>query len=140
VQRIALIAAVALAALGLPASALAGAIDLRITYRASATASPKVLTLTCDSAATGTVASPVTACRRLRAIGDQAFAPTPRGMGACAQLYGGPMRALVTGVYYGRTVWTKLTRVDGCAIARWNRVAFLFPPAPAAKPGRPPGS
>jgi hypothetical protein len=37
------------------------------------------------------------------------------------------MTALVTGIYFGRPVWARLSRVDGCAIARWQRVAFLFP-------------
>jgi hypothetical protein len=140
VHRIALTALVALTALALPLTALGGAIDLRITYRASPTAAPKVLTLSCNATPKGTAVNPAGACRRLHAIGDRAFAPTPRGMGMCAQLYGGPMTALVTGTYYGRPVWTRLSRVDGCAIARWNRVGFLFPAVPAAKPGRPPGS
>jgi hypothetical protein len=141
VQRPFLVALVAATAAALPAAALAGAIDLRITYRASETAAPKVLTLSCDGAVpTGTVTHPVAACRKLHAIGDQAFARTPRGMGACAMLYGGPMTAVVSGIYYGQRVWAKLTRVDGCAIARWNRVGFLFPAAPGAKPGKPPGS
>jgi hypothetical protein len=51
---------------------------------------------------------------------------------ACAELYGGPMTAIVTGTYEGRKLWTRLSRVDGCAIARWSRVAFLFPPVSAA--------
>jgi len=123
----------------LPAVARAGAIDLRVTYRATGTASPKVFTLHCDPAR-GTVAAPAAACRTLRALGADAFKPTPRGMRACAQLYGGPMTAVVTGRYYGRSVWAALSRVDGCAIARWNAVAFLFPPAPRAMPGTQPGS
>jgi hypothetical protein len=131
---------IVLAALGaLPAAALAGAIDLRISYQASDAATPRTLTLRCDPLH-GTVARPGTACRRLRAIGADAFAPTPRGMRLCAQLYGGPMMAVVTGSYYGRSVWTRLTRRDGCAIARWNRVAFLFPQVPEAHPGRAPGN
>jgi hypothetical protein len=123
----ALLAAVVLAA---PAVAHAGAIDLRIAYRATATAPVKKLTLRC-APARGTVASPDIACRKLIAIGAKAFAPTPRGMRACAQIYGGPQTALVTGTYFGRPVWTKLSRVDGCADARWRAVAFLFPSAHA---------
>ena len=59
---------------------------------------------------------------------------------ACSQIYGGPMTAVVTGSYYGRKVWTRLTRSDGCAVARWTRVAFLFPSVPVAQPGPPPSS
>jgi aminoglycoside phosphotransferase (APT) family kinase protein len=116
-----------------------GPIDLRIVYRATDTAAAQLLTLRCDPAR-GTVPHPAAACRQLRALGADAFAPTPRGMGTCAQLYGGPMTAIVAGVYEGRHVWTRLSRVDGCKIARWTRVAFLLPPVPAAKPGRAPGS
>jgi hypothetical protein len=128
VHRIALIALLALAALTLPGAALAGAIDLRITYRADASAAPLVLTLHCG-VPSGTVPHPAIACRRLASSGEAAFAPTPRGMRACAQIYGGPQTALVTGVYFGKPVWTRLSRVDGCANARWNKVGFLFPPA-----------
>jgi len=111
----------------LPASALAGAIDLRIAYRATETAAPKRLELHCTPPAHGSVPAPATACRKLIAIGDKAFArPHPQTQ-ACAQIFGGPQTALVTGVYFGRPVWAKLSRVDGCANARWNSVAFLFP-------------
>ena len=127
-HRIALTALLALAALVLPVTALAGAIDLRLTYRADEAATPLVLTLHCGGPS-GTVPHPAATCRRLIALGDKAFAPTPRGMRACAQVYGGPQTALVTGVYFGRPVWTRLSRVDGCANARWNKVAFLFPSA-----------
>ena len=53
------------------------------------------------------------------------FAPTPAGT-ACTQIYGGPETARVTGTFRGRKIWALFTRRDGCAIARWNRVAFLF--------------
>jgi hypothetical protein len=123
------VAALALAA-ALPAAAAGGTgrIELRIAYRADGSAAAKVLSLRCDPAR-GTVARPASACRRLRDLRGTAFAPTPRGR-ACAQLFGGPMTALVTGVYEGRRVWARLSRVDGCAIARWDLVAFLFPPRP----------
>jgi len=115
------------ASVALPASALAGAIDLRITSRATDTAAAKRLELHCSPPAHGSVPAPATACKKLIAIGDRAFArPHPQTQ-ACAQIFGGPQTALVTGVYFGRPVWAKLDRVDGCANARWNSVAFLFP-------------
>jgi hypothetical protein len=53
------------------------------------------------------------------------FAPIPPEM-ACAQIYGGPQRALVRGTYNGRRIWARFNRTDGCQIARWNRHRFLF--------------
>jgi hypothetical protein len=108
-----------------PAAAAAGAIDLRIAYRESPVAAPTILTLRCDPAR-GTIRRPGAACKRLRAIGPTAFAATPKNM-VCQDIFGGPQTAVVTGTYYGARVWAKLSRSDGCAIARWNRVAFLLP-------------
>jgi hypothetical protein len=69
--------------------------------------------------------SPSTSCRKLAALADNPFAPTPPGT-ACTQIYGGPQEALVTGTFRGRRVWARFSRRDGCAIARWNRLSFLF--------------
>jgi len=33
----------------------------------------------------------------------------------------------VVGLYGGKSVRTTFRRNDGCEIARWNRVRFLFP-------------
>jgi hypothetical protein len=37
------------------------------------------------------------------------------------------MTALVTGSFLGHRIWTRFTKSDGCAIARWNLVSFLLP-------------
>lgn len=124
-RRSILLLGVLAACAAFPAVAGAGAIDLRIAYRASETTAPKILVLRCDPAR-GTVTRPGAACRRLRAVGPRAFAPTPKGM-ACADIFGGPMTAVVTGSYFGAPVRARLSRVDGCAVARWDRVGFLFP-------------
>ena len=65
------------------------------------------------------------ACSKLLQV-QNPFAPVPRDQ-ACTQIYGGPQEAIVVGVYGGKPVWARFTRVDGCQIARWNRVRFLFP-------------
>jgi Subtilisin inhibitor-like len=65
-------------------------------------------------------------CRELARLGRRAFEPVPPDM-ACTELYGGPQIAIVTGEVDGRRVWVKLTRVDGCQIARWDRVPSLLP-------------
>lgn len=63
-------------------------------------------------------------CARLARV-NAPFAPVPKGV-ACAQIYGGPQVALVTGTYAGRRVWARFKRTDGCQIQRWNRIAFLL--------------
>jgi len=63
-------------------------------------------------------------CARLAQV-DDPFKPVPPDV-ACTQIYGGPEVALVRGIYMGRKVWARFRRNDGCQIARWNRIAFLF--------------
>jgi hypothetical protein len=124
VALVAVLAAAAVSAAAAPAAGT-GAIDLRISYRATPTAAPKVFTLTCKPVR-GNVPNPATACRKLQALGTAAFAPTPRGR-MCTQIAGGPMTALVTGSLQGHRIWTRLSQSDGCATARWNLVSFLLP-------------
>ena len=75
----------------------------------------------------GTLPQPATACARLLRI-RAPFAPTPKGT-ACSEIYGGPRVAYVRGRFRGRSVSATFNRRDGCQIARWNRIRFLFPPA-----------
>lgn len=84
----------------------------------------KAYTLTCAPIG-GTLPHAAAACRRLAAL-KAPFAPTPQNV-ACSQIYGGPQEALVTGRFRGASVRAAFNRRDGCAIDRWNRVAFLFP-------------
>ena len=58
------------------------------------------------------------------------FAPVPRGI-ACTQIFGGPQVAVVTGTFRGRRLRATFTRRDGCEVARWEAVRFLFPVAAA---------
>ena len=81
-------------------------------------------TLRCAPSA-GTLPKRTAACTRLATI-TRPFAPTPKNM-MCTQLYGGPAEAVVTGRLRGHSVSARFGRKDGCQIARWNRVAFLFP-------------
>ena len=80
--------------------------------------------LKCAPAA-GTLPRRVAACKNLMNQKNP-FAPTPSNV-ACTQIYGGPQEALVTGRFRGRLVRAHFGRTDGCEIARWNRVQFLFP-------------
>jgi Subtilisin inhibitor-like len=82
----------------------------------------KVWTLTCPAG--GTLPRARRACERLAAI-ESPFAPVPKGA-ACTLVYGGPQIAEVRGRFRGRRVSAHFSRTNGCEIARWNRVRFLF--------------
>jgi len=84
----------------------------------------RVWTLRCAPVG-GTLPGRARACSRLAALAAP-FTPTPPGT-ACSQIYGGPQVAVVRGTFRGRRVAAAFARRDGCEIARWNRVAFLFP-------------
>jgi len=84
----------------------------------------RTYTLTC-APARGTLHHAAAACRRLAGL-KTPFAPTPPGT-ACTQIYGGPQEALVVGRFRGRPVRARFNRRNGCEIARWTRLAFLFP-------------
>jgi subtilisin inhibitor-like len=78
----------------------------------------------------GTLPHRAEACAKLARL-TRPFAPTPKGM-ACTEIYGGPQEALVRGRLRGYSVSARFSRKNGCEIARWNRVRFLFPGAAAA--------
>ena len=122
----------ALAALAVALPAQAGTISLRIAFKAHETAPLQLTTLRCGARSTGTVPRPAEACRRLRALGAGAFRPTAPDR-ACTEIFGGPSTARVTGFYFDRTLWVRLSRVNGCEIARWDRVGFLLPRSAAPR-------
>jgi hypothetical protein len=109
-----------------PAAATAGLIALKIEFKVDAGSQPRVLTLRCAERATGTVRNPAAACTRLQRLGRGAFRPTPPNT-ACTEIFGGPSTASITGSFLGFPLWVKLSRSNGCEIARWQRVAFLLP-------------
>jgi hypothetical protein len=82
----------------------------------------------------GTLPKRAAACTKLMRI-ERPFAPVPRGM-ACTMIYGGPQVALVTGSFRGKQIRATFSRKDGCQLARWNRVGFLFPGASASAHSR----
>jgi hypothetical protein len=81
-------------------------------------------TLRCEPTG-GTHPNRARACTRLLSL-EAPFKPVPRDA-LCTQIYGGPQVAHVTGTFRGHAVDTRFNRVNGCQIARWNRVAVLFP-------------
>ena len=85
---------------------------------------PKTWTLTCDPPA-GTHPQASAACAQLVAINGDPFAETPKNTG-CTMLYGGDQKAQITGTYQGRHIDTKVTRTDGCQVARWARLSAVL--------------
>jgi subtilisin inhibitor-like len=83
----------------------------------------KLWTLDCPSG--GTLPQPERACAKLAVLKDP-FAPVPKDK-ACTQVFGGPEEAEVTGTFRGDPVNAHFDKGNGCEIARWNSVKFLFP-------------
>jgi hypothetical protein len=81
-------------------------------------------TLLCAPAG-GTLPRSAAACARLGRFAHP-FAATPRDA-VCTQIYGGPQQARVTGRFRGHIVRSSFSRVNGCEIARWERLRLLFP-------------
>jgi Subtilisin inhibitor-like len=90
----------------------------------STTDKPRQWTLRCDPAG-GTHPADADACRKLKTL-KQPFKRPQRGL-MCTEQYGGPQEGTVRGTYLGTRVFASFSLVDGCQIARFKRVAFLFP-------------
>ena len=117
------------------AAVLLAATSLHITVWPNGEGNPgkRVYTLRCAPVG-GTLPHPASACTKLMRV-QRPFAPVPKNT-ACTQIYGGPQEALVTGRFRGRPVRARFNRKDGCEIARWNRVRFLFPGAGSSAESR----
>jgi hypothetical protein len=74
--------------------------------------------------------NPDNACAVLAKHGRTALAAVPRDQ-MCTQVYGGPQTAHITGTWQGKPVDLRLSRTDGCQIARWDALAGLLPAARA---------
>ena len=101
---------------------------LRITYweTGSSAVPDAIWTLRCNPPR-GTLKRPAVACRKLAKGGPKLFAPVPPKT-VCTEIYGGPQKARVRGVVAGKRVRTTFTRINGCEIARWNRLSpWLLP-------------
>ena len=112
--------------MSLVAAILLASTSLHITVWPHGIGQPgkKEYTLRCAPAA-GTLPRRGAACTQLMRL-NRPFAPTPKNV-ACTEIYGGPQKALVTGRFRGNLVRASFSRTDGCELARWNRVRFLFP-------------
>jgi hypothetical protein len=82
-------------------------------------------TLTCDPAGGSHPAAKV-ACGVLGANGAKALQASTST--TCAEQYGGPQKALVTGTWRGAAVRSQFTLENGCEIGRWTAMIGLLPP------------
>ena len=66
-------------------------------------------------------------CRRLWQLTAAQLAPVPLDV-ACAEIYGGPARARVTGELRGERVDARFSRADACETKRWRDSSALLEP------------
>jgi hypothetical protein len=64
-------------------------------------------------------------CRRLEGLRGARLAPVAPAT-ACAELYGGPATARVSGELRGESVDARFNRVNSCEIERWDRNRALL--------------
>ena len=82
-------------------------------------------TLSCEPVG-GDHPDPAAACRVLEQHGRTALPAVAKGL-MCAQVYGGPETATVTGTWRGQPVTSRFARTDSCQISRWDRLVGLLP-------------
>jgi hypothetical protein len=98
------------------------ALEITVWYQPEAP--PRVYTLRCDPPG-GDHPDPEAACALLHS-GTDPFAPVPPGT-ISAQIFGGPERATVTGVWRGRPVNARFSRHNAAEMARWSMAVPLLP-------------
>ena len=65
-------------------------------------------------------------CRRLGELKGFLTSRPPRGR-VCAEVFGGPAKARISGRIDGRRVERRLARTDACEISDWDRADILLP-------------
>jgi hypothetical protein len=65
-------------------------------------------------------------CRRLAELVGALTSQPPRDR-VCAEVYGGPETARISGRLAGRRVDRRLARTDACEITEWDRLDVLLP-------------
>ncbi len=103
---------------GSGASKPTSSLMIRVTPAPGATA--RRWTLTCGSAAGGTLPHPEAACAVL-AHAQHPFALAPRGI-MCSMIGSGPQTASIAGTWQGERVAANFSREDGCQTARWYKI------------------
>ena len=88
------------------------------------TGSTSTWTLTCDPVG-GDHPEPAEACAAVDGHRN-ALNPVPKDR-MCAQVYGGPQKATVTGTWRGEEIFAALSRSNACETARWDALVPLVP-------------
>ncbi|PID53487.1 MAG: hypothetical protein CSA58_12350 [Micrococcales bacterium] len=101
-----------------------GPTDLTITVRSGESAKPTTWTLTCHPAG-GSHPDPEKACAQLAKAGGYQALHIPREM-MCAQVFGGPATATLTGTLDGNTLDVKLGQDDSCRTNQWNSLSEVL--------------
>ena len=86
---------------------------------------PQRWTLECGSTVSGDHPRAEAACEHLSAI-ENPFAPLPTDL-LCAEVYGGPQTAHITGTWKGQPVDLRVSRRNGCEISQWDSLGPLLP-------------
>jgi hypothetical protein len=114
------------------ASSSASGDELQISIDRGDGSEPEKYTLTCGDTIGGSLPNAQAACDHLVKT-PSPFAPLPTDA-MCAEIYGGPQTAHITGTWRGEPVDLQLSRVDGCRIAQWDRLRPLLPGPVGASP------
>jgi len=98
----------------------AAATSLTIVVTPDEGADATTYELTCDPSG-GDHPQPQQACDAFAAAGAEVFDAAPADQ-TCAQVYGGPQTASVTGTFEGDDVDASFSRQNGCEIDRWEKL------------------
>ena len=101
------------------------AVEITVWPKGQGKGPTRTAQLVCDPVS-GSVPDPAAACAALLSEAGRAALDEPPLDAMCTELYGGPAEARVMGTVDGRTVDARLSRVDGCQIARWAALAPLL--------------
>jgi hypothetical protein len=108
---------------GSPSGSAGGSSQLRIVVD-DGTGSTSTWTLTCDPVG-GDHPEPAEACAAVDGHRN-ALNPVPKDR-MCAQVYGGPEKATITGTWRGEPIFAALARTNACETARWDALVPLVP-------------
>lgn len=108
---------------GVPTGSPAGPSQLRIVVDDGA-GGTSTWTLTCDPTG-GDHPDAEQACAAIQGH-RSALNPVPEDR-MCAQVYGGPQKATVTGTWRGEQIFAALSRTNACETARWDALVPLVP-------------